>query len=710
MRCAGFLAFAWMTFAGMAWGADLPVAVTEYRAKLEKPGVLAEEILRTWRDAPFDKDALAAARAEVALNEKYTETEFQGLLMSAAAAAQKRAEAAKDKGGDNDSEPRHEESAAWRDYAMLSFCQGNNGEAVSGEKRMMEVLSAVATPEEWLAASLEMARLLTWTGDNEKARSMFELAKKLTSADGPLNGVAAAKAQLQAYDAWTDTRDPKVSVTDRRERMEQALEALRKAVGPQDLRTVACLEDLLALPDTRGQNDARTELFQKLIAVREATLGLEHPATIAVVARLGNYLTDAETAMPHLRRALDAWTKGAGIESKFRLAVANRVAIRARTNGDYAEAEKLYEQLVSAGTKVLGAEDRAVLRYRNDQAILMSSRGDYALAEKTCREVLEIRKRVLGANDPDTVQSMNNVAVYVQNQGRYREAEPLFREALAARIKNEGENTREALRTKSNIGSVRFALGDYTEAEKIFREVWDGRRTVLEADHTDTLSSLQELAVVALVKGDLDTAEQRARQLLEARERVNGPEHPTTVGAMVVLAQILSRKGDHTKALELGYRAVSTREARYGADDLRTIEVAEELGNVQREAGDLDGAEPRLRRAAHELEKRQGREHPDTLEAYLNLGKLLIKKEDFAGAEPLVRQALTQGQKVYDAEHPFVGDAAYALAQVQAHAGKMEEARTLAGRALAIAKKKTPGDAKKLKEAEELVGKLGKGN
>ena len=56
--------------------------------------------------------------------------------------------------------------------------------------------------------------------------------------------------------------------------------------------------------------------------------------------------------------------------------------------------------------------------------------GDYAKAERLYQEALEIRQKVLGPEHPDTATSLNNLAELYERMGDYAKVEPLLEEAL----------------------------------------------------------------------------------------------------------------------------------------------------------------------------------------------------------------------------------------------------------------------------------------
>src|SRR5437588_5894880 len=67
----------------------------------------------------------------------------------------------------------------------------------------------------------------------------------------------------------------------------------------------------------------------------------------------------------------------------------------------------------------------------NNLAELYRAQGNYEQAEPLYQRALAIREQVLGSQHPDTAGSLNSLAVLYYDQGHYAQAEPLLKRALA---------------------------------------------------------------------------------------------------------------------------------------------------------------------------------------------------------------------------------------------------------------------------------------
>jgi hypothetical protein len=66
----------------------------------------------------------------------------------------------------------------------------------------------------------------------------------------------------------------------------------------------------------------------------------------------------------------------------------------------------------------------------NKLATTLRSQGDYAQARKLEEEVLLIRQQTQGAEHPDTLTSMNNLSIILFHLGKIEKARALVAEAL----------------------------------------------------------------------------------------------------------------------------------------------------------------------------------------------------------------------------------------------------------------------------------------
>jgi tetratricopeptide (TPR) repeat protein len=145
-----------------------------------------------------------------------------------------------------------------------------------------------------------------------------------------------------------------------------------------------------------GRYDEAEVVFRKVLEMREAAYGLEHPNTLTSVSQLGSVLAQ---------------------------------------QGKYKEAEAMDRRALQGGEKVLGPEHPSTLTSMANLASTYRNQGRWNEAEKLEVQVMETRKIVLGAEHPDTLTSMVNLAYTWKSQGRVLEALALLKESCRLRHK-----------------------------------------------------------------------------------------------------------------------------------------------------------------------------------------------------------------------------------------------------------------------------------
>jgi tetratricopeptide (TPR) repeat protein len=102
----------------------------------------------------------------------------------------------------------------------------------------------------------------------------------------------------------------------------------------------------------------------------------------------------------------------------------------------------------------------------NSVAELYRRQNKYAEAESMFNGLLTVRRRVLTADHPNITSVLGSLGWIMVEQRRYAEAEPLLREALDGQRKT-GPDTWRLYYTESLLGACLTGLGNYGEAERI---------------------------------------------------------------------------------------------------------------------------------------------------------------------------------------------------------------------------------------------------
>jgi tetratricopeptide (TPR) repeat protein len=425
---------------------------------------------------------------------------------------------------------------------------------------------------------------------------------------------------------------------------ERALEASKRARGPEQPETADALNNLGFLFNKIGNYAKAEPLLQEALRIRQKVLGPEHPDTASSLNKLAvlyQEVHDYAKAEPLYQEALRIRRKVLGAEHPGTASSLNNLALLYQDMHEYAKAEPLYQETVRICQKVLGPEHPETATSLNNLATLYWRMGEYTKAEPLYQEALRIRQKVLGSEHPDTASTLNSLAVLYQDMGEYAKAAPLYQEALQIWQKILGPEHPNAATSLNNLASLYQAMGQFAKAEPLFQEALRIRQKVLGPDHLDTAESLNNLALLYQATGEYAKAEPLFQEALQMLQKILGPEHPDTAISLNNLASLYQAMGEYAKA------------------------------------------EPLFQEALRIRQKILGPEHPDTAISLNNLGALYWIMGEYAKAEPLYQGALRIRQKVLAPGHPDTALSLDNLALLEFDLGRIDEATALARQASA---------------------------
>ncbi|CAF3854894.1 unnamed protein product [Rotaria magnacalcarata] len=147
-------------------------------------------------------------------------------------------------------------------------------------------------------------------------------------------------------------------------------------------------------------------LLNDALAIREKTLGPDHPAVAATLNNLAVLY---------------------GKRNKFR------------------DAEVLCKRALEIREKCLGSSHPDVAKQLNNLALLCQNQGKYDEVESYYKRAIEIYTKTLGIDDPNVAKTKNNLASAYLKQQKYKEAEQIYKDVLARAQETEFSNKNAAV-------------------------------------------------------------------------------------------------------------------------------------------------------------------------------------------------------------------------------------------------------------------------
>jgi CHAT domain-containing protein len=206
----------------------------------------------------------------------------------------------------------------------------------------------------------------------------------------------------------------------------RALGIWEQTLGPNHLHVAKGLNNLASVHGQRGNHAKAEAALRRALAIREQALGPDHPDLNVTLILLGNVhfmQKRYDQAAPHYRRVLRALDQAhAQANLQHLIPVLNNFASIHTEQGEYAQAESLYQRLQPLQEKTLEPNHPQTLMTQFNLATLASYQGDFARAQRLHHHVLQTREKALGPDHPDVANSLRNLARVHAAQGELNSA------------------------------------------------------------------------------------------------------------------------------------------------------------------------------------------------------------------------------------------------------------------------------------------------
>jgi non-specific serine/threonine protein kinase len=265
-------------------------------------------------------------------------------------------------------------------------------------------------------------------------------------------------------------------------------------------------------------------------------------AALRLAAALGGFWLERgywDEGRRHLGRALGQ--EGAQQPTAVRATALSHAAGLASSQGDYAEACKLFEEALAIFRGIGDLKETAATLGYLGNACWRS--GDCAAARRFQEEGLDIC-RTLG--DPEgTACALHNLGLLAAAEGDHARAQDLIRQGLDRR-KATGDK-RGIAESLSDLGLVALEQGDYGAARPLLEESLSLRR---ESGQEDELAiALHNAAALANLCHEHDRAEPLLRQSLAISRKLG--HRPLIAESLAEMATVLWKRGEQARAARL---------------------------------------------------------------------------------------------------------------------------------------------------------------
>jgi tetratricopeptide (TPR) repeat protein len=362
----------------------------------------------------------------------------------------------------------------------------------------------------------------------------------------------------------------------------------------------------------------------------------------------------------------------------------NEQAIRFGTQGNYAQAQPLFEKALEIRRRLLTDDHPDTANSYNNLATNFNAQRKYAAAQPLYLKALEISRRLLTDDHPRTASGYGNLALILNSQGKYAAAQPFYEKALEIRHRLFTDHDPDTAGSYESVALNLDAQGKYAAAQPFFEQALEIRRRLLTDDHPLTARSYTGLAHNLWVQGKYAQAQPLFEKALAIHRRLLGDDHPDTAGSYANLASNFSYQGKFALAQPLFDKALTIRRRLLGDDHPDTASnynnVAYNL-NVQ---GKYAQAQPLFQKALEIRRRLLTDDHFDTATSYNNLATNLNAQGKYAAAQPLFEKALEISRRLLTDDHPRTASGYGSVAFNLNAQGKYAQAQPLFEKALEI--------------------------
>ena len=332
--------------------------------------------------------------------------------------------------------------------------------------------------------------------------------------------------------------------------------------------------------------------------------------------------------------------------------ILSQVAYR---QGNYDEELALLQSAYAMQQRLLTVDNPAIATTALQLGFSLADRGRYDDALPLYLQSLGIRLSALGENHVDTAQSMLAVGSIATIRGEYVLALKHIEKASAIREKLLPPGHANLSAGYIQLAHVLERMGDKSGAERSYRKVLE--LATANSDYPRQFVARQGLAAIAFDRGELETARAQLQQSLALMAEQTYTSHLWEAGRYM-LAEILRELGESSEALALYKQVLEERSASRPAGDAQVARCRMAVALLEVELGDASQL-AKARKALADFESALGSLHPELEELQTRLATVLA-------GQGRIDEAMTMALKALDVRVFVLAETAVGLSETQA--------------------------------------------
>ncbi len=324
---------------------------------------------------------------------------------------------------------------------------------------------------------------------------------------------------------------------------------------------------------------------------------------------------------------------------------------------------------------------------------LAMTKGDFEAALESQGRELAVLDELGGDRHPRYASVLVRVGDAQRELGRYDEAGESLERALALAIEHYGPEHPDVATTMDSLANVRASQHRYSEALELHRRSLELSETLLGTEHRDVARTLNNIAIIFDETGRYEEALaslERARKIIVPHV---GEAHPDVAFVDVNIGSALQNLGRFDEAIARYRQALDVLTPSLGEDHVAVGVSLQNLAAAKAERGEAQGRQEDFLEALVDFEASRAVLVPVVGNAHPAIAALEHNRSRALRGLGRLDEALAAGQRSlailetnFGDIHPELVESLVGLSQTQLARGERAHARSLAARALRLAK------------------------
>lgn len=249
----------------------------------------------------------------------------------------------------------------------------------------------------------------------------------------------------------------------------------------------------------------------------------------------------------------------------------------------------LREQALDIIIELHGPESRETLVARGQIGLALFETRRFAEAEKIFSDLLLDRADLLGHDHEATLSTRGNYAKAIARNGRPNEALLILGRLHADRVRLLGEQHESTLTTRGMIAHTQLLAGDVQGSINTYEALLEDQIEELGDTHPSVVVTLSNLAVIRARTSEPDSVREQ-EGLVDEYVTELGDDHPQTLSQKHLLAETYMRTGHNAKGFALIDEVYTRRLTTFGELDPSTLAARGLRAQITARLGRIDEA------------------------------------------------------------------------------------------------------------------------